>query len=53
MSMHPTLARIKAIAFDFDGVSTDDRVIVSQPERNQWSAADPTAWESTSTALSA
>jgi N-acylneuraminate cytidylyltransferase len=30
MSMHPKLVRIKAIAFDFDGVFTDDRVIVSQ-----------------------
>lgn len=28
--MHPHLSRIKAIAFDFDGVFTDDRVIVSQ-----------------------
>ena len=28
--MHPHLSRIKAIAFDFDGVFTDDRVIVSE-----------------------
>lgn len=28
--MHPHLPRIKAIAFDFDGVFTDDRVIVSE-----------------------
>ena len=46
MSLEAELRVIQAIAFDFDGVFTDDRVLVSENGGNQSFAVAPTVWES-------